>query len=107
MQYLATLFVTVVGILINFIQGVFNFVTLGVTLVLSRFILRIVVAIVFYTFVVAKLNTFMQYTTQLFLPPEMLKLLCMFGVAQAFNIIVSAFFVAMALRGVRRVILGA
>ena len=90
----------------NLLISLLSAVTLGVSIVLSRFALRIIVAVLFYGFVVSKTSEFFNNFASLNLPPAVTSILCVTGIGQGFNLILSAFFVAIALRAVRRTVLG-
>ena len=100
--YLAGLIIPFLGHLFkSFIQPII----LAVSFVLTRYALRITLATAFYLFAATKVQPVLSSLATAHLPSNVLSLMCITGLAQGFNLILSAFFVATALRVVRVVFL--
>lgn len=106
MGYVIAFILSVVGAVFQFFTGLVNYALLGVSIVLSKFVLRVLVGIAFFTFFASKTQEIFSNFASAHIPGEIMTLLCMTGIAQGFNIVLSAYFVAIALRSVRRIVLG-
>ena len=98
--------VYIFGALVAFLGTMFSMVVLGTTIVLSKFALRLIVAIAFFAFATTKINEVVSTMVTPVLPPVVLDFLCATGIGAGFNMLISAYVIAYSLKLVRRVVIG-